>query len=786
MLTCVLTISSVGIARPSCVVIAVQVSHRSWVSWLWAMPLEHRMRAGATGLRSGLVISSGMARIHALACFCALGCGKTTISNRTDPAVDPGSGGGGGGEPVPPVAARKPHAVVSPHGTRNDPYYWLRDDARKDPDILGYVTAENTYTNAMLAPVAPLEQILFGELRARVKEDDSSVPTLDRGYWYYVRYETGKQYPIHARRKGTMEAPEEILLDGNQLATGHAFYKIGTYDVSRDGNRIAWAEDTVGRNQFVLRIKELATGAMLPDTAANISGSLVWANDNQTLFYGGKDEVTLRADRVLRHQLGGPHELVHHETDASFYVGVGATKSHRYIAIGMRSTTSAEFRLIDSDKPASAPRVFLPRSKDHIYSVDHLGNRFVVRTNAEAKNFRIVEVPVGKEGERAAWRDIIPHRTDTLVEDVALYDTFLAASIRSGGLSKVEVVPANGAPFVVDATDPAYTMTVHDTPDATSPRVRYVYDSLTQPSSVYELDVTTKARTLLKQQPVPTYDPALYASEYLHAKATDGTAVPISVVYRKGTKLDGTAPLLVYGYGSYGISMEPSFGANRASLLDRGWVYAIAHIRGGQEMGRAWYEDGKLLKKQNTFTDFIAATEHLVTQKYGARDQVFAMGGSAGGLLVGAIANMRPDLYRGIVSFVPFVDVVTTMLDETIPLTTNEYDEWGNPTADKASYDYMLGYSPYDNITAQAYPSIYVRTGLWDSQVQYWEPAKWVARLRATKRDTNPVLLDTNMSAGHGGASGRFEALKEVARAYAFLLQTREQPDRRGLKTATR
>jgi oligopeptidase B len=727
-----------------------------------------------------------MARIHALACFCALGCGKHSVTSGADPAVDPGSGGGGGSEPVPPVAARRPHDVVSPHGTRSDPYYWLRDDARTDPEVLAYIAAENTYASAVLAPVASLEELLFGELRARIKEDDASVPTFDRGYWYYVRYETGKQYPIHARRKGTMKAAEEILLDGNLLAVGHAFYKIGNYDVSRDGNLIAWAEDTIGRNQFTLRIKDLATGTMLPDTAANISGALVWANDNRTLFYGGKDEVTLRADRVLRHVLGGPHELVHHESDGSFYVGVGATKSHRFITIGMRSTTSAEYRLIDADHPAGAPRVFLPRAKDHIYSVDHLGHRFVIRTNADAKNFRVMEVAEGHEADRAAWHDVIPHRADTLVENVALYDTFIAASVRNAGLRKVEVLPAGGAPFYIDARDPAYTMTVQDTPDPSGARVRYVYDSLTQPSSVYELDVTTKDRTLLKQQPVPTYDPALYTSEYLHATASDGTAVPVSVVYRKGTRLDGTAPLLVYGYGSYGISMEPSFGASRTSLLDRGWVYAIAHIRGGQEMGRSWYEDGKLMNKLNTFTDFIAVTEHLVAKRYGAADQVFAMGGSAGGLLVGTIANMRPDLYRGIVSFVPFVDVVTTMLDETIPLTTNEYDEWGNPTASKQAYDYMLGYSPYDNITAQSYPAIYVRTGLWDSQVQYWEPAKWVAKLRATKRDANPVLLDTNMSAGHGGASGRFEALREVARAYAFLLRTRELPDRRAVRTAQR
>jgi oligopeptidase B len=676
---------------------------------------------------------------------------------------------------VPPIAAVHPHDVASPHGTRVDPYYWMRDDARADPAVLAHLAAENAYTEAVLAPAKALEDALFDELRARVKEDDASVPVHDRGYWYYVRYESGKQYPIYARRPGTMAAAEEILLDGNALAVGHGFYKIGAYDVSPDGQRLAWAEDTVGRNQFTLRIKDLATGQVLDDTAANISGALAWADDH-TLFFGGRDATTLRADRVFRLTLGGAAALVHHELDGSYYVGVGRTKSRRYLTIGMRSTTNSEFRLIDAAAPASPPRVFLARAKDHLYGLDHLGDRFVMRTNDAAKNFRVVEVPLERADDRAAWIELVPHRADTLVESVALYDTFLAASVRSGGLRKVEVLPVGAPPFVIDATDPAYVMSVADTPDASETCVRYTYDSLTQPSSVYELDLATRARTLLKQQPVPTYDPSRYTSAYVHATAPDGTQVPISIVHHKDTALDGTAPLLVYGYGSYGISMEPSFGASRTSLLDRGWVYAIAHIRGGQELGRAWYEDGKLLRKRNTFTDFIAATEHLVAHGHGARDQVFAMGGSAGGLLVGAVVNLRPDLYRGIVAFVPFVDVVTTMLDETIPLTTNEYDEWGNPTADRASYDYMLSYSPYDNVTAQAYPAIYVRTGLWDSQVQYYEPAKWIARLRATKTDDHVCLLDTNLQAGHGGASGRFDALREVARAYAFLITTRSAP----------
>lgn len=680
--------------------------------------------------------------------------------------------------PRPPVAQQRPHAVTSPNGTRNDPYYWLRDDTRKDPAVLAYLNAENAYAANIMGPQKALEDTLFAEMRSRVKEDDSSVPTFEDGYWYYTRFETGKQYPIHARRKRTMQAPEEVLLDGNQLATGHSFYRIGTYAVSRNGTLLAWAEDTVGRNQFVLHVKNLATGEVLPDTATNISPSIEWANDNKTLFYVGKDNVTLREDRVFRHALGGSHDLVFKEDDGSYYVYLSAAKSRRYIFIQLDATTNSEWRLIDANKPAAAPRVFIARAKDHIYDLDHLGNRFVMRTNADAKNFRLVEVPADKPEDRKRWKDILPHRPDALLESFALYDGFTAVSVRTGGLRKVQVLPRRGKPFFIDAQDPTYAMSLVDTPDPKAKAVRYEYDAMQTPTTVYELDVTSHKRALLKQQPVPGYDASQYASEYLHATAKDGTEVPISVVYRKDTPRDGTAPLFVYGYGSYGSSMEPYFDAKRVSLLDRGFVYAIAHVRGGEEMGRAWYEDGKLMHKTNTFTDFIAATEHLVAQKYGARDQVYAMGASAGGLLMGAITNLRPDLYRGVVAFVPFVDVVTTMLDESIPLTTNEFDEWGNPK-EKAAYDYMLSYSPYDNVAAKAYPSIYVRTGLWDSQVQYFEPAKWVAKLRAMKTDDNLVVMDVDMSAGHGGASGRFNRMREFARAYAFVLLVKDRPDTR-------
>jgi oligopeptidase B len=679
--------------------------------------------------------------------------------------------------PVAPVAAKKPFDVKSPHGTRNDPYYWLRDDTRKNADVIAYLDAEKAYANAILAPEKAVEDKLFDEMRSRIKEDDSSVPTFDDGYWYYARYEAGKQYPIFARKK-VMTGPEQIVLDVNALAEGHSFYTVGAYVVSRNGKLVAYAEDTVGRRQYVLRVKDLETGKLLPDTAENISGDIVWANDNKTLFYAGKDPTTLREDRVFRLQLGGKPEQIFEEKDTQYYVSVDKTKSKKYVEIFCDATTNSEARVIDADKPKSAARVLVPRSKDHIYFMDHLDGSFYFRTNKDAKNFRVVKVADAQAGNFAAWKDVVPHRPDVLVERFVVYRNWMAATIRSGGLRKVEVRPAKGAPYLVDAPDPAYAMSAQNTPDPGSKKLRFGYDSMTRPNSVFEMDIATKKRELLKQQPVPGYDPEQYASEYLHATAGDGTQVPISVVYKKTTKLDGSAPAVVYGYGSYGISMEPRWNNGVVSLLDRGFVYAIAHIRGGQEMGRQWYEDGKLMKKVNTFTDFIAATEHLVKSHYVARDHVFAYGGSAGGLLMGAITNMRPDLYRGICSFVPFVDVVTTMMDASIPLTTNEYDEWGNP-ADKAAYDYMLAYSPYDNIQTKAYPAVYVKTGLWDSQVQYFEPAKYVAKLRSTKTDANPVVLDIDMSAGHGGASGRFDALRDTARAYAFILLVNGREDPR-------
>ncbi len=681
----------------------------------------------------------------------------------------------------PPIAKTVPHTLTSPHGPpRIDPYYWLRDDTRTNKEVLAYLHAENAYAKKVLAPSAALGDTLLAEMRARMKEDDASVPTLDEGYWYYTRFETGKQHPIYCRRKGVMTAAEEVLLDANALAGERAFYKIGTYAVSRDGRLLAYVEDVVGRNQFVLRIKDLQTGAMLPETAEGLAPSLAWANDDKTLFFATKDPVTLREDKLMRIALGEKAPtLVYEEKDGEYSIDVDTTKSHAYIVVSLDSLDGAEVRLIDANKPASVPRVVVPRERGHIYSVDHHGGRFVIRTNDHAKNYRVVEASLANLGNRAAWKDVVAHDASVFIEDVAVYKDFLAVGVRSDGLAKVRVVPTKGAPFLIDAQDPAYVMSVWDTPDASSKRVRYSYASMTTPSSVFELDVATKKRELLKQQPVPGYDPALYTSEYIHATAGDGAQVPVSIVYRKSTKLDGTAPLLVYGYGSYGYALEPSFSSSRASLLDRGWVYAIAHIRGGQERGRAWYDAGKLMHKKNTFTDFIAVTEHLVQNKYGAKGRVFASGGSAGGLLMGVIVNQRPDLYRAVIADVPFVDVITTMTDLSIPLTASELVEWGNPIEDNAAYEYMLSYSPYDNVRAQAYPAMFVRTGLWDSQVQYFEPAKWVAKLRATKTDTNPLVLVTDMTSGHAGAAGRFDNLRETADEYAFLLQMDSEPDRR-------
>ncbi|MCO5056113.1 S9 family peptidase [Thermomonas sp.] len=691
--------------------------------------------------------------------------------------------------PTPPDAAQHPHVVTAPHGAqRQDPYYWLRDDERKNPAMLAYLNAENAYADAVLAPTKPLQDKLYDETVARIRQDDASVPFRERGYWYYARFETGKDYPIHARRKdgpGVDAASllaanaagnftgEEILLDVNALAAGKDYYNVGDYEVSPDNTTLAWAEDSNGRRQHVIRFRNLATGVDYPETIPGVSGDLVWADDNRTLFYIENDPDTLLTVRVKKHVLGtDPKDdpVVYEETDDNYYLAIDRTRDERYIVIAMSSTLSSELRYAPAANPVQFS-VLAPRARDVEYDADHFGGRWVIRTNADgATNFKLVTAADGATS-RTDWQDWIGHRDDVLIEDFELFDGFTAIAERSGGLERVRLLRADGSEEFVRADEPAYSMGLATNSEPGTAWVRYSYTSMTTPGTVYELNVATGERRLLKRQPVlGDFDPANYVTERLWATARDGTRLPVSLVYRKGFEKNGQAALLLYGYGSYGASMDPGFSISTLSLLDRGMVYAIAHVRGGQELGRRWYEDGKLLKKVNTFTDFIDVRDFLVREGYAAPNRIAAHGGSAGGLLMGAVANMAPDKFRVILSQVPFVDVVTTMLDPSIPLTTNEYDEWGNPE-DKTYYDYILGYSPYDNLRAQAYPAMFVGTGLWDSQVQYWEPAKYVARLRDVNTSAAPVVFRTNMDAGHGGKSGRFRRYREQAEMYAFMLE---------------
>jgi len=677
--------------------------------------------------------------------------------------------------PTPPRAEQRPFMVTSPFGARPDPWYWLRDDKRADKDMLAYLEAENAYLGAVMAPHRALEEKLYGEIVGRIKQDDASVPQRQHGYWYYTRYEPGKEYPVYARKRGTLDAPEEIILDGNERAKGHDFYSVANLEVSPDGRWAAIAEDTVGRRQYTIRIRDMQTGAWLPMPIENAEASLAWADDDTTLLYIRKDPRTLLGDKVYRHRRGtdpSADTLVYEEKDDSFYMGVARSKTDRFVYIVVQSTVSSEYRYAAVGDPALVFKVAVPRERDHEYQLSDVGDRFVLRTNWQARNFRIVEVPIDAVADRSAWKDVIPHRADAFVETFDTFDDHLAVNERSGGLSKLRVRGwTDGKDLLLDAPDPAYTMEIGNNTESSTTLLRYTYTSPTTPRTTYDYDMRTGERKELKRDPVlGGFDSADYVAEFRFATVRDGTRVPVTLLYRRGTKLDGSAPIYQYAYGSYGLSMDPIFRSTVLSLVDRGFVYAIAHIRGGQEMGRAWYEDGKLKKKMNSFTDFIDVTRFLVKEKVGDPKRVFAMGGSAGGLLMGAVANMAPGDYKAIIAHVPFVDVMTTMLDESIPLTTNEFDEWGNPAADRATYDYMLSYSPYDQVSKQAYPAMLVTGGLWDSQVQYWEPAKWVARLRTLKTDTNPLLMRMNMEAGHGGKSGRFQRYREMAEEYAFVL----------------
>lgn len=675
---------------------------------------------------------------------------------------------------ISPPKAKIVPKELSIHGhKRIDNYYWLNQ--REDPEVIHYLKAENEYLQAVMKPTEALQEKLYNEMRSRIKEEDQSVPYFLRGYYYLTRYEKGSEYPIYTRKKGSLDAPEEIMLDVNQMARGHAYYQVGSWAVSDDNRLLAYSVDTVSRRIYTLYFKDLQTGQQLEDIIPNTTGNLAWAADNKTVFYSRQNLQTLRSFQIWKHVLGTDpqkDQLVYEEEDETFNVGVYRSKSNKYLFIFSSSTLTTEARFLEAANPNGKFTIFLPRERGHEYELDHAGDKFYIRTNWKAYNFRLMETDEKNIANKSAWREVIPHRSDVFLEQIEVFKDFLVVEERKQGLIQLRVRPWSdpSQEYYIQFDEPAYSVRLDVNLEFDTPLVRYSYTSFTTPNSVYEYDMKTRTKKLLKQQEVlGGFNSEAYQSERLYATARDGVKVPISIVYKKGFKKDGNAPLLLYGYGSYGISTGVTFSSNRLSLLDRGFAFAIAHIRGGQEMGRQWYEDGKLLKKKNTFYDFIDCAQYLINEKYTSPAHLYAHGGSAGGLLMGAVANMAPELFKGIIADVPFVDVVTTMLDESIPLTTNEYDEWGNPN-DKTYYEYMLSYSPYDNVERKNYPHMLVLTGFHDSQVQYWEPAKWVAKLRATKTDNNLLLFQTNMETGHSGASGRFAPLKELALKYAFLL----------------
>lgn len=672
-----------------------------------------------------------------------------------------------------PIATIKPKSLEKHGDIRIDNYFWLND--RENPEVIDYLNAENDYYNKATDHTKNFQTDLFDEMKSRIKEDDESVPYLYNGYYYITRFEKGQDYPIYARKKGSLTALEEIMFNGNDMAKGHKFFQLSGISISNDNQFAIFSLDVVGRRIYTIQIKNLITGEILADKIDNATGNVAWANDNKTFFYTRQDEKTLRSDKVYKHKLGAntaEDVLVYFEKDDTFNVSVMKGKSKKYIAIGSSSTLTDEYRTILADEPDNEFKVFQERIRGLEYSISHYGDSFYIVTNAEdAMNFKLMKTPENAT-DKANWKDLIPHRKDVLIEGIDIFKDYLVVSERSNGLNKIRIMPWSGTgeyylPFDIE-TYTAYTTT---NVDFDTDVLRYGYQSMATPSSVIDFNMKTKTKEIKKEQQVlgGKFDKKNYIEERMWATAADGTKVPMSVVYRKGLKKNGNNPLLQYAYGSYGMSMDPYFSSTRLSLLDRGFVYVIAHIRGGEDLGRQWYEDGKLLKKRNTFTDFIDCSKYLIAEKWTSPEHLYAEGGSAGGLLMGAVANMAPSLYNGIIAQVPFVDVMTTMLDDTIPLTTGEYDEWGNPN-DKKYYDYMLSYSPYDNVKEQDYPNMYVSTGLHDSQVQYWEPAKWVAKLRVTKTNDKQLFLDTNMDAGHVGASGRFEALKELAKEFAFLL----------------
>lgn len=671
---------------------------------------------------------------------------------------------------TPPKAEKRPQ-ILSVHGDdRVDNYYWLRDDDRADPQVLAYLTAENEFTGLAMQPHQALRETLYGEMVARIAQQDHSVPYVKHGYRYQTRYEPGNEYAIYLRQPAAEHENWSTLIDGNERAKDSEFYTLGGLDISPDNQLMAVAEDFLSRRQYDIRIKKLDDETWTEDLLKNTSGSSEWANDSQTLYYVRKHKKTLLPYQVYRHVIGTDpktDKLVYEEKDDTFYVGLDKTTSEKYILIHLDSTTTSEILLLDADDPQAKPQVFLSRRKDHEYALDHYLGHFYIRSNKDGKNFGLYK---SEDGVEACWQTLIAPRIEVMLEGFSLFRDWLVVEERHQGLTQLRQIHwKTGEEKSLAFDDPTYTTWLAYNPDPDTALLRYGYSSMTMPSSLFELDLDTHDRTLLKQQEVKDFDAANYRSERVWVTARDGVKVPVSLVYRRELFKPNENPLLVYGYGSYGSSMDPAFSGSRLSLLDRGFVFALAHIRGGAELGQQWYDDGKLFNKLNTFHDFIDVTKELVAEGYGDAGQVYAMGGSAGGLLMGVIVNQAPELYHGIVAQVPFVDVVTTMLDESIPLTTGEYDEWGNPN-DKAYYDYMLQYSPYDQVRAQAYPHMLVTTGLHDSQVQYWEPAKWVAKLRELKTDDNLLLMHTDMDSGHGGKSGRFKAYEDIALEYAFVL----------------
>ena len=677
----------------------------------------------------------------------------------------------------PPIAEKQNH-IRDIHGEKvSDPYYWMIDYFKKGKDstkVVNYLNAENAYLETMMADTKQLRANLYEEMKARIKEKDESVPVFKNGYYYYSRTETGKQYFKYCRKKGNLSAPEEILLDVDQMAEGKAYYTATGFSISPDNSKMIFGVDDVSRRQYSLFLKDLNTGKITDLGIKNTEGDAVWAADNKTIYYTAKNDVTLLSEKIKRHTLGtdpSKDAVVYEEKDSTNYIGVGKSKNEKYIMIYSSATTSSEVRYLPADNPNGGFKVFQPRMKDVLYDITPLEDKFLITTNKDALNFKVMETPINKTGVEN-WKDLIPHRKDVLILGIDEFKNFLVFSERQNGLAQLVIQDRKTLKKeFLKFDEPAYMIRSMNNPEYNTDNFRFAYTSMITPSSQYEQNLVTGKRTLLKQQEVlGGYDKNLYTTERVFATAKDGTKIPVSIVYKKGFEKNGKNPLLLYGYGSYGNSMEATFSSARLSLLDRGFAFAIAHIRGGQEMGRQWYEDGKMMKKINTFTDFIDAGEFLVKENYTSPKHLYAQGGSAGGLLMGAVVNMKPELWNGVIAQVPFVDVVNTMLDESIPLTTNEYDEWGNPN-NKDAYLYMKSYSPYENIQKKNYPNILITTGLHDSQVQYFEPAKWAAKLRDLKTDKNAVLLKTEMAYGHGGASGRFDYLKDVAWDYAFLLK---------------